>query len=509
MLTFNPLDTLRRSAVLSYGVAIVPVTAAMAAVLLMETRWQEYTPLALFLIAIIVSDWLGGTRAALVASALSILAFGYLELRSTGSLVSEPTLPRLASLVVAAGYVVWLSATERGAARSLRQAQGELQRHNAALQAENQERKQCEQAVRESRELLTQVLATLPVGVAVTDRAGDIILANAASRSIWGDRMVVSGRERWAQSKGYWHDSGKRVAPTEWASVRALDEGRTTLNELIDIETYTGGRKTIENSAAPIRNSEGPIVGAVIVNTDVTERVRAEEALRESAQCQQRLSQRLLSVQEEERRHLSRELHDEFGQLLATITLHLRAAQREAGEMTRLSLRESIALLNRAAEQLRSLALELRPTMLDTAGLDVTLRWLADEHRRRTGIAVNVVGHAGEVSADAAIAAFRVVQEALTNVVRHAGAQRVRIELSRSAGQLQLAVRDDGVGFDVGATLEESASRGNLGLLGMKERVQILGGDLHIDSRPGQGTSISVSLPLAVPGAVPIDQVAC
>jgi len=143
------------------------------------------------------------------------------------------------------------------------------------------ERKRAEDKVRESQQLLHLVLATLPVGVAVTDRAGDIVLANAASNRIWGN-MIVAGRERWAQSKGFWHDSGKRIAPPEWASVRALSEGQTSLNELIDIETFDGQRKTIQNSSAPIRNAEGLIVGTVIVNEDVTEQVRAEGALRQS-----------------------------------------------------------------------------------------------------------------------------------------------------------------------------------------------------------------------------------
>jgi len=143
------------------------------------------------------------------------------------------------------------------------------------------ERKRAEDVVQESQQLLHLVLATLPVGVAVTNRAGDIVLANAASKRIWGD-MIVSGRERWAQSKGFWHDSGKRIAPSDWASVRALSEGQTSLNELIDIETFDGQQKTIQNSSAPIRSAEGLIGGTVIVNEDVTERVRVEDALRKS-----------------------------------------------------------------------------------------------------------------------------------------------------------------------------------------------------------------------------------
>ena len=164
------------------------------------------------------------------------------------------------------------------------------------------------------------------MGVLVTDRTGNVILANPASKRIWG-QVIDSGQKRWAQSKGFWHESGKRIDPDDWASTRALIVGQTSLNELIDIEAFDGRQKTIQNSAAPIRNAEGLIVGAVVVNEDVTERVHDQKALHESAQRLQHLSRRLLEVQEEERRHLARELHDEFGQILATITLHLHAAQ--------------------------------------------------------------------------------------------------------------------------------------------------------------------------------------
>jgi PAS domain S-box-containing protein len=360
------------------------------------------------------------------------------------------------------------------------------------------ERKRAEEAVREGQELLRLVLATLPVGVAVTDRAGDIVLANAASKLIWGD-IIVSGPERWAKSKGSWHDSGQGIAPTEWASVRALSEGKTSLNELIDVETYDGKRKTIQNSSAPIRNAEGLIVGAVIVNEDVTERVRAENALRESTGRLQHLSRRLLAVQEDERRRLSRELHDEFGQLLTAVAVHLQAAKGLAGDAARPRLEECSVLLERTSAQVSSLAFELRPTMLEAAGLEPTLRWLAEQHQQRTGIATQVVGHLNDVPSDLEIACFRAAQEALTNVVRHARAQHVWIELNQTNDALELLIRDDGAGFDVTRTLDRAASSGHLGLLGMKERVQILGGNLEVDSEPGHGTGIRISLPLATP----------
>jgi PAS domain S-box-containing protein len=508
--------------------------------------------------------------------------------------------------------------------QELERSTGELLATNKELEGEIVERKRAEETLRESQQLLRLVLATLPVGVSVTDRKGDIVLANAASKRIWGGDPIVSSSSRWTECKGgYWHDSGRKVDPAEWASVRALSEGETALDELIDIETFDGKSKTMRNSAAPIRNADGQIVGAVIVNEDVTERVRAEDAvrknekqlrdvidtipviaftdmpdgsneftnrswqdytglsvkdaagwgwestvhpedvarfheewcaavsavtpfdnaaryrgadgqyrwflvralplrdergnllrwygvlmdiedrvraeqaLRESAARLQHLSRRLLTVQEQERRHLSRELHDEFGQLLGAITFHLQAAKGVAGEAARSSLTECMNLLQRAGAQVRNLALELRPTMLETAGLDETLRWLAAQHQQQTGIATEVVGHLSHVPADLAIGCFRIAQEALTNVVRHARAQHVWIEVSQSDGVLEVIIRDDGVGFDPAKTLKQAASRGHLGLLGMRERVQILGGNLEVDSDSEHGTHIRVSLPLA------------
>ena len=368
------------------------------------------------------------------------------------------------------------------------------------------ERKRVEEAMRGSQQLLNLVLETLPVGVAVTDRGGNIVLSNAASRRIWGGQMIDSGDERWVRSVGYGHDSGERLAPAQWPSARALRNGQITSNELIDIDAFDGRRKTIQASAAPIHDAEELIAGAVFVMDEVTERVLAEEALQVSADRLQHLSRRLLAVQEEERRHLSRELHDEFGQLLASITMHLQAAKSSAGPAAQSNLDDSIALMQRAGAQVRSLALELRPMLLETAGLGGTLRWLADQYQQRTGIIMQVAGHVPDVTGEAAIAGFRVVQEALTNVARHARAAHVWIELSQGEGLIELVVRDDGEGFDVPRALSRAADGGNLGLIGMHERVEILGGRLEINSQPGHGTRIRVRLPLNEAAPVPAQQ---
>lgn len=143
------------------------------------------------------------------------------------------------------------------------------------------DRVRSEEQVRSGQRLLEKVLDTLPVGVAVLDRAGDVLLHNSASNRIWG-QMIVPGDERWRKSKGFWHASGQEIHPDEWASKRALEDGETSRDELIDIETFDGKRKTIENYAAPIRDADGAITGAVVVNEDVTERIHAEESLQKT-----------------------------------------------------------------------------------------------------------------------------------------------------------------------------------------------------------------------------------
>jgi signal transduction histidine kinase len=143
------------------------------------------------------------------------------------------------------------------------------------------------------------------------------------------------------------------------------------------------------------------------------------------------------------------------------------------------------------------LALQLRPAMLETLGLEATLRWLAEQHEQQTGVVVQVMGHVNGVSGALATACFRVAQEALTNIMRHARARHIWLELEQTESILNLTVRDDGVGFDVTVALKQGGSDGRLGLLGMRERVQILGGRLEIHSQPQHATEIRVSFPLA------------
>ena len=207
------------------------------------------------------------------------------------------------------------------------------------------------------------------------------------------------------------------------------------------------------------------------------------------------LSRRLFQIQEDERRHLARELHDQMGQALTAAKIDLQVAQR-LEERTAIvgRLDDSIAILERLLQQTRQLSLELRPPLLDDLGLVPALRWYLDREAQRAGLRVELFANPAMERVDAAIetACFRVAQEGLTNVMRHARAQTVSVEVHRALEVLHLVVRDDGIGFDV-VTAQQSA---RLGTLGMRERVALVGGELDCKSAPGRGTEVHAFFPV-------------
>jgi signal transduction histidine kinase/CheY-like chemotaxis protein len=216
------------------------------------------------------------------------------------------------------------------------------------------------------------------------------------------------------------------------------------------------------------------------------------------------LSHQLIRAQEAERRRIARELHDEIGQSLTAAKINLQAAIGDPStgpSSTR--LRESIGLIDRVLGQVRNISLDLRPSVLDDLGLAASIRSHLDRTSRCAGFVGSFAADPPEIrlTADIETECFRVAQEALTNVVRHAGARRVEVVLSRRDESLELIVRDDGAGFDVAAARQRAARGGSLGLLGMQERSALLGGRITIDSTPGHGTKVQLSVPLAEGGS--------
>jgi signal transduction histidine kinase len=221
---------------------------------------------------------------------------------------------------------------------------------------------------------------------------------------------------------------------------------------------------------------------------------QAAVAIENAGSVQRDALRRAVQAQEAERRRLARELHDETGQALTSILLGLAAVERaETAEAARAAAGELRDLVVETLQAVRRLAVELRPSALDDFGLEPALRRLGETVREGGELDVQVEARLGEerLPADVETALYRIVQEALTNVVKHAGAAHVSIVLTRKQGSVVVMIEDDGCGFD-----PAKISRDGLGLLGMRERVQLLDGELEIETSPGSGTTLVLELPL-------------
>lgn len=230
---------------------------------------------------------------------------------------------------------------------------------------------------------------------------------------------------------------------------------------------------------------------------DISQRKEAERRLQESHAQLQEFASRLETAREQERKHIARELHDELGQYLTALRLLISAVDIEIGRqdsMLEKKFTQMLELLDNTKQVLRNLSQKLRPEVLDM-GIDSALEWLVSEFESHSGIPCKLVLDKQEVfMADTcATVVFRVVQESLTNVARHANAHTVSVILSQQNEQSVLEIRDDGDGFD-----QAQIKSGSFGLLGMRERVLAIGGQLHIDTAPGEGTRIIASIPLNI-----------
>ena len=232
---------------------------------------------------------------------------------------------------------------------------------------------------------------------------------------------------------------------------------------------------------------QGRIVGVQGIARDITAQRQAQAGLRS---LHERLEQKVQAI--------SRALHDEAGQLLVAVYLQVDALGADLPDVPDVQSRlvQLRASLDHVTEELRRLAHDLRPTVLDDLGLDSACHFLADCVRRRSGIQVLVHGTVvSRLAPDLETAVYRVVQEAVSNAVKHGRARTITIDFTRRADVLRGCVRDDGAGFDVAQVLSRTGRRG-LGLMGMRERLAAVGGDLRIRSSPGSGTSVVFDVPV-------------
>lgn len=303
----------------------------------------------------------------------------------------------------------------------------------------------------------------------------------------------------------------RQVHPDDRASMELFRADPSTFRERIELRWVRKEGRVIwvEQSVSVLRDETGrPAIFQGVVR-DITERKAAEQAIAEALAAERAaraalqasearlrgIGERLVAVQEEERRHLARELHDEIGQSLTALNLMLSFAPTLPSEQAATRLRDARAQVAEIIAKVRQRSLDLRPGLLDDLGLLAALEWYVARYTRQTGIKVNFIAATLELrlAPEIELTAYRIVQEGLTNVARHAEVAEVRLRVWVADDRLMLQVEDQGRGMEVDAALAAGTSSG---LVGMRERVSLLGGELTLNSEPGQGTLLLADLPL-------------
>jgi len=354
---------------------------------------------------------------------------------------------------------------------ALKYAQEELSRYSRDL----------ERQVRERTREINGILRFTPSVVYIKDREGRYTLVNSRFEELFG----ISWEQICGKSD---HDIFPRKAADHFHA--------SDLQVLADRQPYQAeeampppdGRRTYLSVKFPLYDEQGAPTGLCGIATDITELKKAQDQLR-------RLSGSIMANQEKERKAIARELHDELGQVLTALRMdavwlseRLQPQDPKAGDRAVVMCR----LIDNTIDEVRGLATRLRPGVLDDLGLIAALEWYIADFEKRTGIAC-IFRHRQVPNIDGigATAAYRIVQEALTNVTRHAAATQVKVSLEPEKDMLTLAVVDNGRGFN----LQEIAASECLGLAGMRERAGLLGGSLEIRSRPGKGTKVCFRFP--------------
>jgi PAS domain S-box-containing protein len=367
--------------------------------------------------------------------------------------------------------------------------------------------------------------------IIMLDPQGCVRTWNAGAQRITGhDAAAIVGRDF---AGFYTADEIARELPTRTLQAAAA-HGRVAEDAWLARDDGTAFWASVVMTS--LRDAQGALTGFCMIARDLTERRRAQEAL--VAEMQERLrideelqdlnrslealvrertrelrsanddlleaklrlhdlSSQLITAQEQERRHIARELHDETGQSLTVIRMHLVDMMR--GTPDALSrLPDCLAVVDAAIAQIRGMALNLRPTMLDDLGLPDALQWALDQQAKAAGwaTAFESDGDFWSVPPDLQTACFRIGQEALTNAARHAEATEVALELRTFGGELELTVSDNGRGFDVARYGTPEERKKHFGLISMGERASLTGGRLQVDSVPGEGTRVRATFPL-------------
>lgn len=353
--------------------------------------------------------------------------------------------------------------------------------------------KLAEESLRESEVRFRLTFENAGIGIALMDMQGRPIRSNPMLRKMLG----------------YGEDELRRMIFTEFTHPADRERGWNLYTELAagKLDKYELEKRYIKKdgevmwafvTVTLVKDQNGEPDYAIGMVEDCTERRRTQEELRRSFEQLRALAGRLQTIREEERKRVAREIHDDLGQALTAIKLDLSSLVLDrpaAGRRHDEKGASILKLVDSTIQSVRRISAELRPGILDDLGLSAAIEWAADEFEARTGTKchVRLPGDETAIHPDHATAIFRIFQETLTNIARHASASQVDVTLTEEAHALSLKVRDNGKGF----SQDQISAERSLGILGMRERAALFGGEFAIRSAPGAGTAVTVRIPEA------------
>ena len=349
------------------------------------------------------------------------------------------------------------------------------------------ERKRAGEALQESERSYRELFEVAPDAIWVHDLKGNIIKANKAAEKLTG----LSAEElAGGNVKTLLSEEGLRLAKEVR---RRLVKGEAVQPYEQHLIRKDGTEATLRLTTSPIF-SNGQLIAFQNIARDITEEKRMQENLRYYLQ-------EIARAQEEERRRIARELHDSTAQTLIAL---LHQLENLLGDKAKLPVREAKALwgfyeqIRDVLREVRRFSRDLRPSILDDLGLLPALEWVTGELKKEYGVetALEVVGDVRRFSQEAELILFRIVQEALRNVAKHAQASKAEVKIEFEKQKTRVTISDDGIGFELPESLGDLPHTGKLGLAGMQERVQLLGGNLKLKSKPGKGTTVIATAPI-------------
>lgn len=354
------------------------------------------------------------------------------------------------------------------------------------------ERVKTEQALRESEKRFRETLENIRLVAVRLDTGGNVVFCNDYFLEIVGCRREEVIGCNWFE----------RFVPPDQRTVKnvffsSILAGSLPVHYQNDIVTRDGERRFISWTNTVLRDQVGAVTGAMGIGEDVTERKKAENTLFRYQEELKNLTAELSLAEERERRRLAADLHDRIGQTLAFAKIRAHSLRNFLADEGVAPLGELTGLLDQSIQDVRTLIFQISPPILYEMGLEAALEWLAESFQKEHGFKVSFHddGEPKPLEEGVKVTLFQVVREVLINTVKHARARHVRLSVLGSDGYVTICAEDDGMGFEVERAAGGSRNRSGYGLFNIRQRIEHLGGEVRIESRPGRGTTVTVAVP--------------